>query len=964
MRPRTRWILLGVSAVLVAGYAAAGFFVVPRVARSQIEAFVTGKLHRRISLGEIRFNPFTFEANIAELKLAEADGAPLVAFRHLKVNAELASLWHRGVVLEELELAAPDINVVIAPDGSVNLAQLVPPAGPPPDKPKADERPMPVHIGKLAIADGRLAFEDRTHKHPFSAELTPISFSLTDFRTDVGHRNAYSFSGKTRAAERVEWSGTFTVQPLGSSGTVNVTDLRLATIDAYLEDIVPTKLASGTGQFGAGYQFELQPLTLEITAPSIKVRDLSLAARGASAAAPVVIPQIDLDSLAFSLSRRDVGVKRLDVRGARVDVVREPDGSINLSRLVKTSPASSPGTPASQPEKSSGPKGEEWKIHADVIALEGATVASEDRTTSPPAKIQLSPIGITLDGWSTAATAPMKLDAKIGIEQRGLLSVAGNVGLEPPSATLAVDLKDFPLPVLQPYIAQSTAMTLHSGRLGLKGDVAFTAPADKPVASRISGEVRVDDVRTTDQLLHEDFVKWRSLAITGIQFQQQPDRLRIDRIVARQPYARVVIAEDGTVNVSEVLAPHKEATKKEASEKKRETRASKPFPVAIRTVQVVDGSANFADHSIQPNFASGIVGLNGEVSGLSSDPGSRAKVAISGSVDQYSPVELTGEVNLLSAAVYSDLAFKFSNIELTTFNPYSGKFAGYAISKGKLSTAMKYKVEERKLDAQHHVVVDNLEFGEASHSKDAAPIPIKFGVALLKDRRGVIELDLPVSGTLDDPEFRVAPLIWKAVVTVLTKIVTAPFAAIGALFGGGDDLAFVEFEPGSAALTEDATKKLGTLANGLVERPQIRLNVPNTIATAADSDVVAKQALATLIPPVDSSKPFDDVAKRKRLEAFETIYRARLKTMPVYPAELQASKDPNLDARLGFVQSALLDNLKPTPAALDALGQQRANAVRDALLSNKELSPERIFIVAKPMEAASKGSVRMEMKLE
>src|ERR1051325_2201932 len=163
-----------------------------------------------------------------------------------KVNAELASLWHRGVVRKELELAAPDINVVIAPDGSVNLAQLAPPAGPPPDKPKADERPMPLHIGKLAIADGRLAFEDRTHKHPFSAELTPISFSLTDFRTDVGHRNAYSFSGKTRAAERVEWSGTFTVQPLGSSGTVNVTDLRLATIDAYLEDIVPTKLASGT----------------------------------------------------------------------------------------------------------------------------------------------------------------------------------------------------------------------------------------------------------------------------------------------------------------------------------------------------------------------------------------------------------------------------------------------------------------------------------------------------------------------------------------------------------------------------------------------------------------------------------------------------------------------------------------------------------------------------------------------
>jgi len=951
LRARTRWILLGVSAFLVGAYAAAGFFVVPRVARSQIEAFVAGTLQRKIELGEIRFNPFTLEANISDLKLTEADGAPLLSFRHLLVNAELASLWRRGVVLKELELTAPDVDVIIGPDGGVNLARLAASAAPAPDKPKGDERPLRVHIGRLAVVDGRIGFQDQTHAHPFSAALAPIRFSLTDFRTDVGHSNAYSFSGATRAAEKVEWAGAFTVQPLGSSGTFAVTDLRLATLDAYLEDNLPLKLASGTAQLRGSYQFDLQPLSLEVGLPSVNVRELALAERGATSAAPVVIPGIDLDSLAFSLSRRDVGVKRLGVRGAHVDVVREPDGSLNLARLAKPSSSQTAST-----KDASAP----WTIHADVIALEEATVAAEDRTTSPPARLRLTPIAATVNDWSTASGARPKLDAKLGIDGRGLLAVRGDVGQEPPSANLAIDLKDFPLPVLQPYLAQATAMTLHSGRFGLKGDLAFSAPADKPVASKFSGEVRVDDLRTTDQALREDFVKWRSLAITGIQFQQQPDRLRIDRIVARQPYARVVIAEDGSVNVSEVLAPQKEVP-----EKKPETRASKPFPVAIRTVQVVDGSANFADHSIQPNFASGIVGLNGQVTGLSSDPGSRAKVALSGSVDKYSPVELSGAVNLLSAAVYSDLALKFSNIELTTFNPYSGKFAGYAISKGKLSTAMEYRVEERKLDAKHHIVVDNLEFGEETHSKDAAPIPIKFGVALLKDRHGVIELDLPVSGTLDDPEFRLGPLIWKAVVGLLSKIVTAPFAAIGALFGGGDELAFVEFEPGSATLTEDAAKKLGTLANGLAERPQLKLNVPNTIATSADSEVVAKQALATLIPPVDASKPFDDVAKRKRLDAFETVYRARLKTMPVYPAELQASKDPNLDARLGFVQAALLDHLKPTPAALDALGQQRAAAVRDALLSNKELNPERVFIVAKPMEAApAAGAVRMEMKLE
>src|SRR5215510_14501875 len=507
LRPRTRWILLGASVLLLAGYAAAGFFLVPRLARSQIEAFV------------------------ADLKLTEADGAPIASFRHLRVNAELASLWRRGVVLKELELVAPDVEVIIAPDGSVNLARLAPPAGPPPEKPKADERPLRVHIGRLAVSEGRLGFQDQARAHPFSTAITPIRFSLNDFRTDLGHSNAYSFAGETKAGERLEWAGAFTVQPLGSKGTFSVADLRLATIDAYLEDNLPMKLASGTGQLRGSYQFDLQPLALEIALPSISVRDLSLAERAAATKPPVAIPQIDLENLAFSLSRRDVGVQRLAVRGARVDLTRESDGAINLARLARPSESSA--------EPSQG-QSKPWAIHADVIALEGATLAFEDQTTSPAARMHFAPVDVTVNGWSTAPGSRMKLDAKSGIDKRGLLAARGDAALDPLGVTLAVDLRDFPLPALQPYIAQATAMTLHSGRLGAKADLTFTESA-----SKVSGDLRIDDLRTTDQLVRQDFVKWRSLAITGIQFQQGPDRLRIERIVARQPYARVVIAEDG-----------------------------------------------------------------------------------------------------------------------------------------------------------------------------------------------------------------------------------------------------------------------------------------------------------------------------------------------------------------------------------------------------------------------------------
>ena len=949
LRLRSRWTLLGVAAILTCAYALAGFLGVPRLARSQLEALVTRTLERRIELGEIRFNPFTFEATIEGLRLTEADGAPLAAFRHLRVNAGIASLWRRGLVLQEIELAAPELDVVVAPDGSLNLARLAPPAAAGADKPRAEARPLRVHIGRLAVAQGRLGFQDRSRSQPFAATLSPIEFSLEDFRTDVGHRNAYSFAGATAAGEKLEWTGAFTVQPLGSGGEFSVRDLQLATLDSYLGDALPAKLASGTVELAGSYRFELEPLSLELTLPALKIRDLSLTERAATGKPPVTVPQIDVQGVAVSLARRDIGVQRLDVRGARIELAREADGSLSLTRLATAT------KPQSQ---SSGLSEKPWTVHADVIAVEDAAVLAEDRTISPSARLKLAPIRLAVNDWTTAPGRRFALDAQVGIEGGGALSARGAVGLQPLAAELAIDLQRFPLAALQPYIAQATAMTLHSGRLGAKGQLDLASAADGQLASKVSGELRIDDLRTTDTLLREDFVKWRALAVTGIRFQQHPDRLRIERIVAREPYARVVIAKDGGLNVASVLAPRKEAPGKEPSQ------PGARLPISIGTVQIVGGSANFADYSVQPSFATGIVALGGQVSGLSSAPESRAKVALKGRVDEYSPVELTGEVNLLSADVYTRLALDFRNIELASFNPYSGKFAGYNISKGKLSTQMSYHVEARKLYAKHHIVVDNLEFGDKTDSKDAAPIPIKFGVALLKDKRGVIELDLPVSGTLDDPEFRLGPLIWKAVVGLLSKIVTAPFKALGALFGGGEELAFVEFAPGSAGLTDASRSKLGTLAKSLVERPQLRLNVPFTMAPVADADIAARQALHALVPPADPGKPFDDVAKRKRLDALEVVYRARLKTVPAYPAQAQGGKE-RLDAQLGWIEATLLDQLKPAPAALEALARERAAAVRDALLVNKELDPQRVFIVSKPLQTEpAAGAVRMEMKLE
>jgi hypothetical protein len=259
-------------------------------------------------------------------------------------------------------------------------------------------------------------------------------------------------------------------------------------------------------------------------------------------------------------------------------------------------------------------------------------------------------------------------------------------------------------------------------------------------------------------------------------------------------------------------------------------------------------------------------------------------------------------------------------------------------------------------------VVDNLEFGEKTESKDAAPIPIKLAVALLKDRRGVIDVNLPVSGTLDDPKFRLGPIIWKAVLGLLTKVVTAPFAALGALFGGGDELAFVNFAPGSADLSAAEAEKLGKLAKALAERPQLRLDVPLTVMPPQDGAALAKTALNNLVPPQPDA--IDEASVRRRLTQLEAVYKTRLKKAPEYPPETKSEDGVNYAARVEWIEAEILKNLQPDLTQLDTLARARAQAVQGAILANADVDPQRVFVTTDRPAALNADAIRMELKLE
>ncbi len=389
---------------------------------------------------------------------------------------------------------------------------------------------------------------------------------------------------------------------------------------------------------------------------------------------------------------------------------------------------------------------------------------------------------------------------------------------------------------------------------------------------------------------------------------------------------------------------------------------------------------NFSDLSISPNFAAGIQDLHGTVHGLSSQPDTRAKVDLHGEVDPFAPVAITGEVNLLSPALYTDIALSFRNIELSIFNPYSGKFAGYAISKGKLTTDLHYKVDGRKLNATHHVLIDQLEFGEKTDSKDAVSLPVKLAVALLKDRNGLIDLDLPVDGSLDDPNFHFAAAVWKFLGNLLVKAVTAPFALLGSLFGGGPDLQFVDFHAGAATVDAAGADKLKVIVKAMKERPQLKLEVPIAALPEIDrpalieaqllADLEAQRALQPRAPAPKSAAAaapprFDELEPASQLPLLTALYGKKFGHPPQFPEGLEGkpSKPEAIASKVEFLEAQLRAQIVVDDAALKNLAEQRALALQQSLLSDGTLDPARVFLVASDKIKSQDGLVRLELSL-
>ncbi len=404
------------------------------------------------------------------------------------------------------------------------------------------------------------------------------------------------------------------------------------------------------------------------------------------------------------------------------------------------------------------------------------------------------------------------------------------MSIDPLNAELAVDTKDVALDTFQPYFTDKVKIHLTDGSFSTEGNLGVIDSGPTGLKINYSGTALVANFASVDKENGKDFLKWKALFFDSINAGTNPLSVDIKGISLTDFYSRVTINSDGTLNVQQVVEAEKPAPTSPPAQPAQQKQASattgkETQDINIEKITLQGGRVDFSDYTIKPRYSTQLKNLGGRISGLSLGKNKTADVELRGKMGSDVPFEIVGKINPSSDNFFVDLTAKFRGLDLSPMTPYSGKYIGYTIEKGKLSLDVKYLIVNKKLESQNKIFFDQFTLGDKVESKDAVQLPVKLAISLLKDRNGKIDLDIPVSGNLDDPEFSVWKIIMKVLKNILVKAATAPFALIGSLFGGGEDLSYIEFDYGIARVNDENLKKIDNMVKALSDKPSLQIEI-------------------------------------------------------------------------------------------------------------------------------------------
>lgn len=593
------------------------------------------------------------------------------------------------------------------------------------------------------------------------------------------------------------------------------------------------------------------------------------------------LEQAEISGASVSTAARSVVLEQVALTNARASAILESGEKSNWDALLAALGAGARSAPAAS---RASPEAAPWRAQAGSIEVRNSGVAFTDRRLDPALALELEQVNVRAREVSTDKAQPVQLAVDGRIKDGGQFGVAGQVNMHTLAADLKVQLAGLSLTPLQPYAARYARVQIVSALASADGRVRYGFAKAAGADLVFEGEVGLDKVIVEETEPAQPFLSVETLRAAQTRLTLGPDRLEIQDLRLDKLATRLLIAKDRSINIVKLLRSQAAAPAQAPAPGDATNKSAAPIPasgpvdsfaIVISRVRLDHSVLEFSDMSLTRPFQARMHELQGVITGISTATDTRARMELDARVDEFGSAQIRGSMNLFKPRVFTDMSLIFRNLEMTSLTPYAAKFAGYRVASGKLSVDLHYRIKNSQLVGDNRIVVDKLELGERVESASALNVPLDLAIALLKDSDGRIDIGLPVSGSLEDPQFSIGAIVWKAIGNLLTGIVTAPFRALASILGAGagsDDLSVIKFDPGSARIAAPERIQLQKIADALAKRPSLKLTVNPTYAPQVDREALQSLAVrrevlqraGVKLAPGESPGPLDYGSARIR----------------------------------------------------------------------------------------------------
>lgn len=977
---------LTVVSVLLVSYSLLGFFLAPVLVKNAAVDAVKKNLGSELILEKVSINPFVMSLQIDGLVLNGPSGEPLARTTQIFVNFQLRSLFRWAWSFAEIRFDSPDLILSRDQAGSLNLARLTG-SGPaePVQTDAVESAGMPrIYVDDFAINDASVDWRDEMPPETVETVFGPVSVRVMELNTLPDRSGEQEVVITTESTGTLSWSGSLQLNPFGSSGHASVRGSHFPLTSAYIRHETGLDIVDGQANVDLDYavttdsdgRLRAAVDNIEVVFSNILINTFHAQSNDAKSPRELLsIPGISLAGGTVRWPEREIGIPYLGIDDAALDLVRLQSGAFDFADRGVTADTE-------QAAGSTADSGPDWSLALDRFAITNFTAGLIDRSVDPVADVGLDAVNLEIHSITNESAAVFPATLSMSGRHGGTIRLEGTMSVLPePVLEFDLGIDGLSLAAAHPYLQPLADVNLDSGSLNLQGKLRH----DGTDPLSLEADVEIVDFLLTETDEGTRLGSWEGLFADQLAFSLSANRMSVSEIRFERPYGDILIAADGSVNLGRVSKTSAETTAESVTNDVSEAgEGDSSFTATIGRVLINDGAADFADESLPLPFAAKIENLAGSLSTIATDSAEPSTVELEGAVDEFGRVRITGFLTPLDVAQNTDLDVVFENVDMPKFSAYTIPFAGREIASGRLDLDLGYEVVESQLVGDNKIILRDFELGDQVPHPGATSLPLGLAVALLKDSSGKIDIDLPVSGDLNDPEFGYGGVVIKALTNLVIKIVASPFALLGNLVGAeADELEYINFPVGRADLTPPELERAQKLAEALNLRPELALEVSGVIDREADalalSTMSVDQAIESRIEG-DSVGDSDEAQyAERRYDAIEALYRESIGGEPLALDELRAQftsveVDDETGAEVNQFDSLayaaelrrqLIDATEIAESALIDLARLRAENARDAVLAADAGLQGRVTLVELREEEPDRSgdSVRMKVSL-